>query len=71
MIDIPDNLRHKEAAKLRIRMQELLVRRDQWQACTNCDNWQEKSEECRLFNARPPAYIIVSGCEDHTMKIPF
>ncbi|MCW2763963.1 MAG: hypothetical protein JWR85_4164 [Marmoricola sp.] len=70
---VPNTLRNKELANLRIKIQELAVRKDNWQCCTNCDNFNdhENADICRLFEARPPAYIIVNGCEDHTMKIPF
>lgn len=47
-------------------------------SCLNCSHWTgeaptngEPPEACRLFKARPPARIIVTGCPDHTDNIPF
>lgn len=61
----------REVARHRIKIQEIIVRRDQWQTCINCDHFRDNEETCMLFQAHPPAYIIANGCEDHTMKIPF
>lgn len=38
--------------------------------CLNCHHWNDKKEICGKWNARPPAKVIVSGCDDHT-DIPF
>ena len=41
--------------------------------CVNCLHFDEKSETCKLYNARPPARIISYGCKDfgHIDEIPF
>lgn len=39
-------------------------------SCLNCHHWQHNQEICGKFNQRPPAKIIVSGCEEHT-DLPF
>jgi hypothetical protein len=41
-----------------------------FQTCLNCCDWNDTTEMCIKFNARPPAKIIVSGCEHHT-DIPY
>lgn len=68
-----ENLKVKniEIARHRINLQDSLIQRDQWQTCINCDDFVKETEECKMHKARPPAYIIVSGCENHTMAIPF
>lgn len=41
--------------------------------CLNCKNWNEKSDICGRYNARPPTEIIVYSCPDHddNDEIPF
>jgi hypothetical protein len=43
-----------------------------FQSCINCEHFTE-DEKCKLFNTRPPAKIIVLGCEKWQDKdgIPF
>lgn len=31
--------------------------------CVNCLRWDEQSETCTLWLARPPARVIAFGCE--------
>lgn len=38
--------------------------------CTTCVHWQETKEICEKVNRRPPAKIIVTGCELHEI-MPF
>lgn len=40
-------------------------------SCLNCIHFNEKSELCGRCNQRPPARIIVLGCEQHEDEIPF
>ena len=40
------------------------------QSCLQCLHWKEKEEICGLFKQRPPAKVIVVGCEKHEF-IPF
>lgn len=43
--------------------------------CLNCQEWNEDKEECKRFNARPPAAVIVYSCEQweelKDWEIPF
>lgn len=39
--------------------------------CTNCEHWRHTEERCGKWNARPPATVIVTGCDDHSDEIPF
>lgn len=43
--------------------------------CLNCNEWNEDKEECKRFNARPPAAVIVYSCEQweelKDWEIPF
>lgn len=43
------------------------------QHCVNCIHWAENEEMCKMFKARPPAYVIVTGCPQHMHNddIPF
>lgn len=38
--------------------------------CTTCMYWDDKNEMCEKFKQRPPAKVIVHGCEFHDV-IPF
>jgi len=38
--------------------------------CTGCMHWNAESETCKKFNVRPPAKVIVKGCEEYD-EIPF
>lgn len=48
-------------------------------SCLNCEHWRgnsidgtERIEECRLApGSRPPATVIVLGCDSWDMDIPF
>lgn len=40
--------------------------------CLTCGHWLGEQEQCGLYKSRPPANIIVTGCESHTdIEIPF
>ena len=39
--------------------------------CINCIHFNEPTEQCRLFKARPPARIIALGCDEYQDQIPF
>ena len=47
-----------------------LMEQGYFSTCLNCHHWQSETEICGKFNQRPPAKIIVSGCEEHT-DVPF
>lgn len=39
--------------------------------CTNCFHWQSiPNELCKLYKERPPASVIVNGCDEFD-EIPF
>lgn len=44
-----------------------------YQSCINCENFNDKTEQCYLAKTRPPAKVIVYGCEKWIEKdtIPF
>jgi len=41
-----------------------------YRTCLNCCDWNDKTEICMKYKSRPPAKVIVSGCDSHT-DIPF
>jgi hypothetical protein len=41
-----------------------------YKSCLNCCDWQELNETCGKYKMRPPAKVIICGCEHHT-DIPF
>lgn len=38
-------------------------------SCANCEHY--KDEVCSKYNAKPPAVVIVQGCEQWENCIPF
>lgn len=42
-----------------------------YQSCVNCQNFNEPAEICKLANQRPPARVIVFGCNMWDGGIPF
>lgn len=60
----------------RIKMQEVMIKRDLWQSCMGCDNYTKENGAptpfyCTVHHAVPPPNIVVSGCPDYQMDIPF
>jgi len=56
----------------KLKAQAELIRRDVWQCCLNCMNWNKGIQRCDYYVAVPPPAIIVSGCAMHEMDdIPF
>jgi hypothetical protein len=43
------------------------------QNCTNCFHFNKTADAdtCTLFKLKPPARVIVTGCEKHDWEIPF
>ncbi len=39
--------------------------------CTRCEHFDARDEQCKLWGARPPAKVIVTGCEKFDEGIPF
>lgn len=39
--------------------------------CLNCSRFDEPNELCGKYGGRPPARIIVLGCDGHEDEIPF
>lgn len=51
--------------QIRIRelFKEALHELNLFKTCLNCKSFDEPSEICSKFNARPPARVITFGCE--------
>lgn len=47
------------------------LRHGDLRSCVNCDHFNEPDEVCALCAARPPAKVIVLGCDSWTEEIPF
>ena len=52
----------KMRTEVRLAILDVLEKESPLQSCINCEHFQA-DEKCKLFNARPPAKIIVYGCE--------
>jgi hypothetical protein len=71
-----DTVRQDALNKLSILLSNSMMELGLFKSCMNCEYWIEGSQnnpiqKCKLFNARPPTQIIVSGCEKHSDNIPF
>lgn len=40
-----------------------------WNSCINCGNFNKQNELCNKFSARPPAEIIVVGCDEYIIDV--
>jgi hypothetical protein len=40
-------------------------RSDYFRTCITCQNWNNDLEECGKFDMKPPASVIVDGCENY------
>jgi hypothetical protein len=49
--------------------QNRVINSHAWRCCLNCANWF--GEQCAMYKAMPPPHIIVNGCKDHDIDIPF
>lgn len=61
----------KKRNKLRADNQKAQVDNFLWQCCPNCFQWDDKAEQCGKWNMKPPAKVILLGCEDWEVDIPF
>jgi hypothetical protein len=70
----------KKLNDAKIEFQKRMIKDDAWQCCLNCEEWQVGGVSndgtvtptgCALHRAMPPPEIIVTGCNDHMMDIPF
>lgn len=54
-------------------LERLFSRSDVLASCLTCQYWDERTELCDKFKARPPAHIIVNACPDYfdNNEIPF
>lgn len=57
--------------KLMIEAAEKIADCGVFRSCLDCGNFDEPTEICKLVDQRPPARIIVHGCEQHTNLLPF
>lgn len=48
-------------------------RSDWFATCITCEHWKKEEEICNKFGIRPPACVIVDGCEyyEDNDQIPF
>ena len=56
--------RDKRVGALLAELREELSR-----SCSTCDQWAV--HECGKWNETPPDEVIVNGCDDWEMKVPF
>lgn len=64
------NNRHDLLNILGLNFTNYLFEQGWFTTCLNCHYWNKEQDICGKFNQRPPAKIIISGCEEHT-DIPF
>lgn len=68
-------LRKEAEIELLSKIQSVLSKASPFQSCLNCDNFNEQTEICKVWNARPPAKVIAFSCGtdkyDDNEEIPF
>ncbi len=47
------------------------LRRGTIRSCCNCDLFNISTEVCKIAGSRPPALVIVLGCDSWIEEIPF
>ena len=67
---LTDQVRHEGMKKLGFIFTEFLMEKGLFTTCLNCSYWNKEKEICSYYKQRPPAKVIVIGCETHT-DIPF
>lgn len=50
---------------------DLIHRAKLHRTCVSCDRFDEPTETCRFYSARPPARVIVEACDNYFEKPPF
>ena len=48
-----------------------MIRMFLFRSCINCSNWQHEKDKCGKYDEKPPATIIVYGCDDWDIDLPF
>ncbi len=49
-----------------------MIEENRWyKHCVNCEHFDNGPDICLLANQRPPAKVIVSGCDKWVDDIPF
>lgn len=61
----------KSRSKLELAILELIEREKVYRSCLSCHYFEEAAESCKLASARPPARIIVQGCDKYLEEPPF
>lgn len=65
-----DNIRQEAMKNLASIISDFLMEKGFFTTCLNCAYWNRENEMCNYYKQRPPAKVIVVGCETHT-DIPF
>lgn len=77
VIPLQDKRRENE-----IKGQDAQINSFAWPCCITCEHWEApkhrktgeplvEQETCKLYEARPPATVILTGCVSYTPFIPF
>lgn len=62
---------NQKAIDLTRRIHELIAEARLHRTCVSCQEFNEATEVCGLYNARPPARVIAEGCEQYKQAPPF
>lgn len=67
---LQDEFRQDGMNRLALIIAAFLMEKGFFTTCINCAHWNDNKEICSYYKQRPPAKVIVNGCETHT-DIPF
>ncbi len=58
-------------SQVRAELHKAAIETQTFASCMNCTHWNEQHQGCSIYEATPPAHIIVFGCDKHQFDIPF
>lgn len=74
ILQVPDSVRQGQVERRAMPVWQIRALNGGFlRSCINCQNFSQQHEECLLVvpPTRPPAYIIVLGCDSWEHEIPF
>ena len=54
-----------------VKFQKELLDANVWRSCLNCEEWHPSQRLCMKYKMLPPPEVIVHGCPEWLISIPF
>jgi len=62
---------YNQIRETRVPIHKRMIIDQVFRSCLNCEHFDSGLELCMLANARPPAQVIVYGCQKWEADVPF